>query len=136
MIIFVDPTQALEALHTSWTIDSSPVLMKPWNPTFDASCERLDSIPIWVRLPGLPPHLWSESCFKALRNFLGEYISADMSFLASGNMVVARILVSLNIREGLREFINLTDLGRTRVQIWTMKECLSDADDATSMDTW
>jgi hypothetical protein len=30
---------------------------------------------------------------------------------------VARILVLLNIREGLREFLNLTDLGRTRVQI-------------------
>jgi hypothetical protein len=32
-------------------------------------------------------------------------------------MSVARILVLLNIREGLKEFLNLTDLGRTRVQI-------------------
>jgi hypothetical protein len=91
--------------------------MKPWNPTFDASSERLDIIPIWVYLLGLPPHLWTERCFKALRNFLGDYISADMSFLFSGNMTIARILVSLNIKEGLREFINLTNLGRTRVQI-------------------
>jgi hypothetical protein len=30
---------------------------------------------------------------------------------------VARILISLNIQEGLQEFLNLTDLGRTRVQI-------------------
>jgi hypothetical protein len=30
---------------------------------------------------------------------------------------VERILVSLNIREGLWEFLNLTDLGQTRVQI-------------------
>jgi hypothetical protein len=40
-----------------------------------------------------------------------------MGFIESGEMSVARILVSLNIREGLREFLNLTDLGRTRVQI-------------------
>jgi hypothetical protein len=40
-----------------------------------------------------------------------------MGFLASGKMVVARILVSLNNREGLREFLNLIDLRCTRVQI-------------------
>jgi hypothetical protein len=36
-------------------------------------------------------------------------------------MAVARILVLLNIREGLKEFLNLTDLGRTRVQILDYK---------------
>jgi hypothetical protein len=60
MIIFSEPIQALVVLQKSWSIDSSLVLMKLWNPTFDATSERLDSIPIWVRLPGLPPHLWSE----------------------------------------------------------------------------
>jgi hypothetical protein len=40
-----------------------------------------------------------------------------MSFLDTGEMAVARILVLLNVREGLKEFLNLTYLGRTRVQI-------------------
>jgi hypothetical protein len=64
-----------------------------------------------------PPHLWSEIFFKAIGNFLEEYITTYIGFIASGEMAVARILVSLNIREGLREFLNLTDLGCTRVQI-------------------
>ena len=84
--------------------------MKLRNPTFDAASERLDSIPIWVQLLGLPPHLWSEKCFQAIENFLGEFLAADMGFIDTGEMSVARILVSLNIREGLREFLNLTDM--------------------------
>jgi hypothetical protein len=87
MIIFSEPSQALVVLQKSWAIDSSPVLMKLWNPTFDVASERLDSILIWVRLPGLPPHLWSENCFQAIGNFLGEYLTADMGFLDTGRDV-------------------------------------------------
>jgi hypothetical protein len=117
MIIFSEEIQATNVLQKIWSIDSSSVLMKLWNPTFDASSERLDSIPIWVRLSGLPPHLWLEKCFQAIGNFLGEFLVVDMGFLEYGEMLVARILVLLNIREGIREFLNLTDLGRIRVQI-------------------
>jgi len=40
-----------------------------------------------------------------------------MGFIESGEMSVERILVLLNIREGIKEFLNLTYLGRTRLQI-------------------
>jgi hypothetical protein len=46
MIKFVEVTQADLVLQKGWSIDSSPVLLKRWDPTFDASSERLDSIPI------------------------------------------------------------------------------------------
>jgi len=40
-----------------------------------------------------------------------------MGFIDSGEMEVARTLVLLNISEGLKEYLNLKDLGRTTVQI-------------------
>ena len=43
-------------LNKNWHLNHSPVLLKPWHPLFDASRERIDKIPIWVRLPGLPLH--------------------------------------------------------------------------------
>jgi len=101
MLTFAKKFQAYSVLQRSWFIDSSPILLKLWNPTFDTENERLDSIPIWVRLLGLPPHLWNEKCFQAIGNHLGEFITADMSFLDTGEMAVARILVLLNVREGL-----------------------------------
>ena len=45
-------------LNKNWHLNHSPVLLKPWHPLFDASRERFDKIPIWVRLPGLPLHFW------------------------------------------------------------------------------
>jgi hypothetical protein len=83
MLVFSEKSQASVVLQKSWFIDSSPILLKLWNPTFDAAREILDSIPIWVRLSGLPPHLWNEKCFQAIGNFLGEFLVADMGFIDS-----------------------------------------------------
>lgn len=55
MIKFVEVSRAEKALLSSWCIDSTPVLLKKWEPSFDASNEKMDSIPIWVCLHGLPP---------------------------------------------------------------------------------
>lgn len=57
MLTFTEKYQVISILQKSWFIDSSPILLKLWSPTFDADNERLDSIPIWVRMSGLPPHL-------------------------------------------------------------------------------
>jgi hypothetical protein len=48
LIIFLAAEQDSQALLRCWTIDSSLVLLKPSDPTFDASSERMDSFPIWV----------------------------------------------------------------------------------------
>jgi hypothetical protein len=41
-------------LKSPWYIDLVLVLLKKWSPLFDASRERVDELPIWVRLSGLP----------------------------------------------------------------------------------
>jgi hypothetical protein len=71
---------AEKSLLSGWSIDSTLVLLKKWEPTFDAATERLDTIPIWVRLPGLPPQYWSKKCFQVIGNELGSFIKEDMSF--------------------------------------------------------
>jgi hypothetical protein len=48
---------------------------------------------------------------------LGTYLDADFTFRETGDMALARILVSLNIRGYLRKELNITDRGRTRAQI-------------------
>ena len=90
-----------------WHIDHSPVLMKPWTPLFDASKERVDIIPIWVKLPALPLHFWDLYHFRRIGDILGTFLEADLSFLETKEKKVARILVNLNIREGLAESIIL-----------------------------
>ena len=68
----------------------------------------MDSVPIWVRLPGLPLHYWKEEHLRAIGNILGTFIEADLAFERTNLKQVARILVNINIREGLAEEMTLT----------------------------
>jgi hypothetical protein len=89
MLKLENHTLAEKYLQSGWSIDSTPVLLKKWEPTFDAATERMDTIPIWVRLAGLPPQYCSEKCFQVIGNELGNFIKADMSFKKMREMVVA-----------------------------------------------
>lgn len=91
----------------NWAFGNYPILFKRWSPMFDAMHERTDTFPVWVRAPGLPSFLWVESVFRSIGNRLGTFLEADMSFLQTQNMAMARILVNLNPRGGLAEKINI-----------------------------
>jgi len=99
--------ELIRILNQYWHLNHAPVLMKRWHPRFDASRERVDESPIWVRLPGLPLHYWEPIHFRNIGNILGTFLEADLSYLETFDQRVARILVSINLREGLAEQINL-----------------------------
>ena len=111
-MVFKKEEDLRQILNKSWAIEHSPVLLKPWHPLFDASRERVDKIPIWVRLPALPLHFWGPVHFRRIGDILGTYLDADFSYLETHEKKMARIMVNINIREGLAETINL-DWGPT-----------------------
>lgn len=43
-----------------WTILGSYLLIQPWSPTFNISCDNIHTGAVWIRLPGLPFHLYHE----------------------------------------------------------------------------
>lgn len=100
--------EALEWVEArNWAFGKRPVFFKRWTPLFDANKETVEEFPVWVRAPGLPPFLWVDSVFASIGNHLGTFLEADMSFIETQEMEVARILVRLNPDEGLEESINL-----------------------------
>ena len=60
-----------------------------------------DSLPIWVKLPNLPFELRSVEFFKLIGNALGTYLEVDLSFLESGVCCFRKVLVLLDLRNGL-----------------------------------
>jgi hypothetical protein len=44
---------------------------------------------------------WTKQSFMALGNALGFFMDVDMSFLETREMAIAKILVSLEMKEGL-----------------------------------
>jgi len=105
---FKGEEELLRILNANWHLNRVPVLMKRWHPLFDASRERVEESPIWVRLPALPLHYWDPFHFRNIGNILGTFLEADLSYLETHDKRVARILVSINLREGLAEQIKLT----------------------------
>ena len=97
--------------HTSWVLSSfwhfekAPVLLKRWSPLFDSETEKIGVGPVWIRLLGLPLQYWSEDIFRRIGNSLGTYMESDKSYITTGMMAYARILVHLDTRGGLQEYI-------------------------------
>lgn len=85
----------------NWSMEHSPMLLKRWHPLFDGSRERVDLVPIWVRLPRLPLPFWTEEHFSKIENLLGSFLEADLSFKVTKLKRVAKIVVNITIREGL-----------------------------------
>jgi len=106
-VTFTKEEDLVKILNISWSLDHSPVLLKKWHPMFDASTERVDIIPIWVRLPALPLQYWEDFHLRGIGNMLGTVLDVDLSFMKTHIKQVARVLVSINIREGLAESIKL-----------------------------
>ena len=65
-------------------------------------------VPIWIKLPGLPRQYWTEEHFINIGNILGTFREADLSITIMKVCRVTRILVNINIREGLGEDIQLS----------------------------
>lgn len=94
-------------LSTIWHIDQAPVLLRRWTPLFDPELERAGARPIWVRLPSLLVHFWTEQIFKQIGDAMGKFLTYDDSFISTGKMAFARILIYLDLTNGLPEFINI-----------------------------
>eukprot|EP01018_Ginkgo_biloba_P004985 Gb_28741 [translate_table: standard] len=87
------------------------------SPFFNARRKRTNSVPIWVKLPGLLLDFWSLDIFKEIGNTLGTFLEAEQGFVDSNSLSVARILVSLDLREGLAKEILIQKGGFSHSQL-------------------
>ena len=76
--------------------------LKPWYPYLDPRSEI-----VWVNLLGLPVEFWTNECIKALRDLLGKNIMVDQNYKIENRCLVAKVLVEINIVEGLYESLDI-----------------------------
>lgn len=93
---FSRPNLTNWVLLSYWHFEHGLVLLKRWSPLFDPNTEQLRVGPIWVRLPSLPLHFWSEDIFRRIGNSIGTYMESNKSYLSTGKMAFARILVHID----------------------------------------
>jgi len=99
-----------------WTLDGGSIMLKRWRVSFDIAQDYFRMRHIWVLLPGLPLYLWNDKSLEAIENSLGRFISMGSKSLARMDKKVARILVEIDIHEGLLESIDIEWRGHLTCQ--------------------
>jgi len=113
----------VHADHTNWVLSSfwhfehAPVLLKHWTPLFDPEIEQIGIGPVWIRLPGIPLQYWSEDIFRRIGNAIGTFMDYDKSYQQTGMMAYARLLINLDTRGGIQEYITIQWRDTARKQI-------------------
>lgn len=93
-----------------WLIQGHYLAVQRWSPNFDPYCSKVRKIAIWVRIPTLPIHCYSEDILLELGNLIGRTLKVDLNTLAhcnnQRNMVergkFARVSVEIDLNKKLQ----------------------------------
>lgn len=85
--------QAQQIMQGSWEWKKTPVKLIWWNPLVNTveETERIEST--WVRILGLPLHLWSQTTFKAIGDRSGGWVETEEETMLWNHLKWARIRV-------------------------------------------
>ena len=75
---FEDVAEVERVLHSGvkW-FKCKCLLLDWWKPSVGCLIEDRKSREVWVRIPGLPLHIWGMSFFKSLGDACGRFMSVD-----------------------------------------------------------
>jgi len=90
---FASMKEAEHALRGSWFWKKQALQLQWWTPTVGAAQYKAAIKHTWIRLVGLPLHLWSEKVFKAVGDFCGGWISTEEETNLRNHLKWARIPV-------------------------------------------
>lgn len=65
-----------------WIIQGHYLAVQRWSPNFNRFCSKVQKVAIWVRIPILPIHCYSEEVLLELSNLIGKAIKVDLNTLA------------------------------------------------------
>ncbi|XP_058749946.1 uncharacterized protein LOC131622954 [Vicia villosa] len=94
-----------------YSIHGVPMVLKEWHPEFDFKKDMLRTLPIWVKLPNLPLHLWGPKSLGKIGSVLGTPICTDECTASKLRVSYARILIEIDITTKQKESITIKDSG-------------------------
>ncbi|XP_058776921.1 uncharacterized protein LOC131651266 [Vicia villosa] len=93
-----------------YTLRNIPLIIKEWRPDYNVKEDLLRTLPIWIKLPKLPLHLWGARCLNKIGSLLGIPLVTDECTTHKLRVSYARILVEVDITRKLIDEINIKDL--------------------------
>ncbi|KAL2225816.1 UNVERIFIED_CONTAM: hypothetical protein Sindi_1940300 [Sesamum indicum] len=93
-------------LRRIWHIQGFPMRIFKWTPSFTPAQES-SIIPVWVRFPELPAHLFHKDALFAVANMIGTPLQIDDCTLNQPKLSNARISIEIDLNKPLVEGFNL-----------------------------
>ena len=89
-----------------------------WSPSSGCKGVRDTEKEVWIRVVGLPLHLWTGEIMKKVGDSCGGFVAMDEGTTTKTDLIWARILVKINVN-AKHHLVNLIEGNRSyEVQIW------------------
>ncbi|GJZ67277.1 retrotransposon protein, putative, ty1-copia subclass [Tanacetum coccineum] len=96
--------------NSPWFIRNNPLILKKWHPNEYLLKEDVSTVPVWVKLHGVPVTAFSEDGFSAIATKLGtplmlDSYTSDMCMQSWGRLSYARVMIELRADVELKDNI-------------------------------
>ncbi|KAB5544818.1 hypothetical protein DKX38_012930 [Salix brachista] len=79
-----------------WMFGGKNIILQKWTPKFQFDKSRITSIPVWIRLKGLPLPLWTKQGLSLATSMVGTPLSCDEPTISCSRLDYARLCIELN----------------------------------------
>ncbi|XP_058742592.1 uncharacterized protein LOC131615107 [Vicia villosa] len=105
------------AMKGPYTIRTMSLVLKTWRPDFNPKDDMVRTLPIWVKLPQLPLHLWGERSLNKIASAIGAPLVTDECTTHKLRVSYARMLIEVDITQKMLDEITITyNEGKKRKQ--------------------
>lgn len=99
-------------LDGTWKLFDNYVVAQRWRPDFDPKTSKLEKMPVWVRLPGLPVEYYRDDVLKLISQQVGTPLKLDKMTADVERGRFARAAVEIDLSKPLVSMVKI----RRRVQ--------------------
>ncbi|KAF8402089.1 hypothetical protein HHK36_013041 [Tetracentron sinense] len=90
-----------------WFVDGKPIILKPWSKDVSLVKSATQSIPVWVRFPGLNLHMWNESTLSRIASSIGVPLFTDKLTADKSRLSFARVCIEVDAAKPLKTEVKI-----------------------------
>ena len=79
--------------------DKKPVIVKPREPNIEVTKQKVEKVPIWVRLVGLDIKYWGKNALTKIAGLIGHPLKADRATTRKDRLTFARELIEMPLNK-------------------------------------
>ncbi|KAG6794317.1 hypothetical protein POTOM_003562 [Populus tomentosa] len=79
-----------------WMFGGKNIILQQWHPRFQFDKNKISTLPVWIRLHGLPFPLWSKQGLSLVASMVGRPLSCDEQTYNCTRLEYARVCVEID----------------------------------------